>query len=423
MKRALLIAISLVIYLTASGATKPDGKMVVRAMNEAKEHIEYAHDYVVLMFNAVLEEHRNGKQEADSLMWFNKIVPYSIEARAEIDTVMTALDNLRRESIDNDFWKSFSNDVYYKIVYGATPKIKDVAEVYGDDYLKLLMGTDSMILVYLSMFDNCISALHESRDKIMELIDAVETDESVLWKKTKKETKQQKTKTQAPVNKGLTYTPSQKSQAISTAYRQCLDTLGTTKLYGLKGISLGKDYEMTKQELKKSGFKLIHEYTEEEIFYGICSHAFYKGDIDGEPVSIRITAPLLDSHSIVYGMEIIYLDIIDEVEATEKYNVLMIDLPADYKSFSLEEMSPSSLGSTVIETFGSKGRTYKRVAMETNFNNYIRIYEEQDLKKENSIGSISLSVKKDLSSRFVIVERIYDRRWAKFAESLRDYTK
>jgi hypothetical protein len=172
-------------------------------------------------------------------------------------------------------------------------------------------------------------------------------------------------------------------------------------------IPMGTDLKTFEKELKAQGFKLKVERESEEndVFYGRYSEAFLRGEMAGNPASVRLKASRMTK--TVFEAEVVLLSFIDVEEAVEFVNRLIPDDVALYPVVRKEDYGPG--GTTFVEIVGKDKKVTKYLSLPWG-RVFLRFYEnEAKVETKDALGLLDAVVyQQTLDHSCIVSMRYYD---------------
>lgn len=173
------------------------------------------------------------------------------------------------------------------------------------------------------------------------------------------------------------------------------------------GIPLGTDLKTFEKELKAQGFKLKveRECEEDDVFYGRYSEAFLRGEVAGNPASVRLKASSMTK--AVFEVEVVLLSFIDVEEAVEFVNRL---IPDDVALYPVVRKEDYGLGNnTFVEIVGKDKKVTRYLSLPWG-RVFLRFYEnESKVETKDAIGLLDVHVyQQTLDHSCIVSMRYYD---------------
>lgn len=176
-------------------------------------------------------------------------------------------------------------------------------------------------------------------------------------------------------------------------------------------IPLGTPYKEFVKQLKKQGFKMYKERVEVQMFYGVCKEAFMGGKINGNNAVVHLYAS--SKSQVVFRIEVVLRDLIDEEEAIDEADRLLADEKARYVAVLPESMP---LNNQLID-LSNRGKVTRYLCY-PRATAFFRLYGSpcpSDTKE--SFGSIEVGIyENSIPHEHLVYICYFDRVSAKIAE-------
>ena len=158
----ILIACLLVFLMPNSGPSKADIKV---ALGRAEVYMEEALEFGVELYNIIAREGQKGKTDIDPKTWNEVIVPLGKKCSLRLEEAIKEIDAIRPKNfLRKPFWRRVYNDFYFDI--GITADVMKDLSFYQSEYMQRIIGTDSLILMYLSILNGKLKNLEDDIDSI-----------------------------------------------------------------------------------------------------------------------------------------------------------------------------------------------------------------------------------------------------------------